>query len=123
MAVAEVGDDWYGDDPTVNLLQDRAADITRKESALYLATGTMANQIALHVLVHSGHLVVCEATSHVGTVELNSSAVISGVSYAAQHAEGGRMTAAVVAEALQPDPYGVLRVDLVALENTHNHAG
>ena len=66
MAAAEVGDDWYGDDPTVNRLQDSAAELTGKEAALYLPTGTMCNQIALHAYVHAGHLAVCEASAHVG---------------------------------------------------------
>jgi threonine aldolase len=69
MADAEVGDDWYGDDPTVNRLQDRAAEVTGKEAALYVPTGTMANQIALHVFARAGHFVVCEATSHVTDTE------------------------------------------------------
>lgn len=123
MAAAEVGDDWYGDDPTVNRLQERAAEVTGKEAALYVATGTMANQIALHVFVRSGNVVVCEAGSHISTVELTSSAVISGISYAPQHTAAGRMSGGIVAEALRPDPHGVLKVDLVAIENTNNHAG
>ena len=67
MAAAEVGDDWYGDDPTVNRLQDRAAEITGKEAALYVPTGTMANQIGLRLFVHgSGHLVVRSEERRVG---------------------------------------------------------
>ena len=60
MAAAEVGDDWYGDDPTVNRLQDRAAELTGKEAAIYLPTGTMCNQVAMHAYVRAGHFVVCE---------------------------------------------------------------
>ncbi|MGH2651268.1 MAG: beta-eliminating lyase-related protein, partial [Actinomycetota bacterium] len=68
MAEAEVGDDWFGDDPTVNRLQDRAAEVTGKEAALYVPTGTMANQIALRLHFQgSGHLAVAEARSHVAT--------------------------------------------------------
>ena len=59
MAAAEVGDDWYGDDPTVNRLQDRAAELTGRQAALYLPTGTLCTQIALRALVRSGHFVVC----------------------------------------------------------------
>lgn len=123
MAAAEVGDDWYGDDPTVNALQERCAEITGKQAAIYVASGTMANQIALHVFVRSGHVVLCEAGSHVCTVEATSSAVISGISYAAQHAPQGRLTAEIVEHALSPDPFGVLVTDLLSLENTHGHAG
>ena len=66
MADAEVGDDWYGDDPTVNRLQDAAAELTGKEAALYLPTGTACNQIAMHAFVRAGRFVACEATAHVG---------------------------------------------------------
>ncbi|HEX2026327.1 MAG TPA: beta-eliminating lyase-related protein, partial [Actinomycetota bacterium] len=65
MAEAEVGDDWFGDDPTVNRLQERAAEVTGMEAALFVASGTMANQLALRTLVRHGHEVVAEETSHV----------------------------------------------------------
>jgi threonine aldolase len=123
MAEAEVGDDWYGDDPTVNRLQERSAEITGKEDAVYVATGTMANEIALHILVRSGHLVVCEATSHVAGVEVSSAAALSGVAFAGIHAPRGQLTAELVGEGLEPDPYGVEVVDLVSLENTHQIGG
>jgi threonine aldolase len=123
MAEAEVGDDWYGDDPTVNLLQERCAEVTGKEAAVYVATGTMANEIAMHILVRSGHLVVCEATAHVASVEMSSAAVLSGIAYRGLHAPRGQLTADMVDEAIRPDPYKVRVVDLVALENTHQVGG
>jgi threonine aldolase len=123
MAEAEVGDDWYGDDPTVNRLQDRCAEVTGKEAAIYVPTGTMANEIAMHIFVRSGHLVVCEATSHVASVEVSSAAVLSGIAYRGLHAPRGQLTADMVGDALQPDPYKVRVVDLVALENTHQVGG
>jgi threonine aldolase len=123
MAEAEVGDDWYGDDPTVNRLQERCAEVTGKEAAIYVATGTMANEIALHIFVRSGHLVVCEATSHVASVEVSSAAVLSGIAYRGLDAPRGQITAEMVGEALQPDPYRVRVVDLVSLENTHQVGG
>ncbi|HEX8099696.1 MAG TPA: threonine aldolase family protein [Actinomycetota bacterium] len=123
MAEAAVGDDWYGDDPTVNRLQERCAEITGKEAALYVATGTMANEIALHVFVRSGHFVVCEARSHVATVELHSAAVLSGIAFRSITSPRGQLTAEMVAEALVPDPFDVRIVDLVSLENTHQVGG
>jgi threonine aldolase len=123
MAEAEVGDDWYGDDPTVNRLQERCADITGKEAAIYVPTGTMANEIALHQFVRSGHLVLCEASAHVASVEISSAAVLSGIAYQGIHAPRGQVTAEMVDEALQPDPYEVRVVDLVSLENTHQRGG
>src|SRR5947208_5134059 len=65
MASAEVGDDWYGHDPTVNRLQDRVAELTGKDAAVYVPTGTMCNQIAMHAFTRSGRFVACEATAHV----------------------------------------------------------
>jgi threonine aldolase len=124
MATAEVGDDWYGDDPTVNLLQDRAAELTGKEAAIYLPTGTLCSQVALHAYVRSGHLVVCEASAHIGRTEASSAAALSGVSFHyVTAASSGRLTADQVAAALAPDPYDVSVVDLVAIENTHQVGG
>ena len=121
MYEAEVGDDWYGDDPTVNLLQERAAGITGKEAALFLVTGTMANEIALHTFVRPGHLVVCEAHSHVASTEASSAAVMGGIAYVGLHAPRCLIAEDEVAAALEPDPYDVALIDLVAVENTHNH--
>ena len=123
MADAEVGDDWYGDDPTVNELQERSAEATGKEAALYIATGTMANEIALHIFVRAGHLAVCEATAHVAGVEVTSAASLSGIAFVAIAASRGQLTADMVAEALRPDPYDVEVIDLVSLENTHQIGG
>lgn len=123
MASAEVGDDWYGDDPTVNELQERAAEITGRQAALYLPTGTMCTQVALHVLVRSGHFVVCESSAHVCGVELHSSAALSGVAFRPLSGVRGRLSAEQIAGALQPDPSDVTVVDLVAIENSHQRGG
>ena len=80
MATAEVGDDRFGGDPTVNRLQDRAAELTGKQAAIYLPTGTMCNQVAMHAFVRAGHLVVCEAAAHVGRTEVASAAVLDRLS-------------------------------------------
>ena len=82
MADAEVGDDWYGDDPTVNRLQERAAELTGHEAALYVPTGTMANQIGIRLHVSgSGHLVAAAEGAHVASTEMMTSAVLSGIAY------------------------------------------
>ena len=108
MAGAEVGDDWYGDDPSVNRLQDAAAELTGKQAALYLPTGTLCSQIALHVFVTSGHFVACEATAHVGGTEAASAAAMSGIAFKriAGYARG-LLSPGQVAAALEPDPYDV----------------
>jgi threonine aldolase len=123
MAEAEVGDDVFDDDPTVHRLQERAAEITGKEAALYTVTGTMANQTALRTFVHTGHEVVAEATAHVITVEGNAAAALSGIRYRPVPGERGVITGHQVREALQPDPLDVRVVDLVAVENTHQVGG
>jgi len=124
MATAEVGDDWYGDDPTVNRLQDRAAELTGRQAALYLPTGTMCNQIAVHAYVRSGHLAICEANAHVGRTEVSSAAALSGVAFQYLTApDRGLLLGEQVAAALAPDPDDVTVVDLVSIENTHQVGG
>jgi threonine aldolase len=126
MADAEVGDDWYGDDPTVNRLQERAAEVTGKEAALYVPTGTMANQIGLRLHFRgTGHLVVAEADAHVATTEVMTSAVLSGIAYRTMRGDArGQVSADQVAEALEPDEYyDVETIDLLAVENTHGATG
>jgi len=123
MYEAEVGDDWYGDDPTVNRLQERCAELVGKEAAIYVPTGTLANEIALHVFVRPGHLVLAPAGSHVSGTEVSTAAMLSGIAFVELDAPRGQPTAELVAEALRPDPYDVAAVDLVSVENTHNVAG
>jgi len=123
MAAAEVGDDWYGDDPTVNLLQEKAAEVVGTEDALYVATGTMANQISLHLLCRRGHFVACQRDSHVATTEVATSAILSGIAFHAIASEDGRITPEQATAALEPDPYDVDVVDVLSLENTHQVGG
>jgi threonine aldolase len=126
MAEAEVGDDWYGDDPTVNRLQERAAELTGKEAALYVPTGTMGNQIGVRLHVTgAGHLVAATAGAHVASTEMMTSAVLSGITCRVGDAgPNGWMTAELARSLVgTPDPYDVEIVDLLAVENTMGHAG
>jgi threonine aldolase len=126
MAAAEVGDDWFGDDPTVNRLQERAAEVTGKEAALYVPTGTMANQISLRLHVTgAGHLVAATEGAHVASTEMMSSAVLSGVTYkTGDPGPRGWMTAELARSLVEDaDPYDVEAIDLLAVENTMGHAG
>jgi threonine aldolase len=126
MADAEVGDAWYGDDPTVNRLQERAAELTGTEAALYVATGTMANQIGLRLHISGqGHLVAAEEGAHVATTEIMTSASLAGISFrtGTDHPHG-YMTAALAGRLLEPDDYFDVEVlDLLAVENTVGGAG
>src|SRR2546427_8560965 len=105
MADAEVGDAWYGDDPTVNRLQERAAELTGMEAALYVATGTMANQIGVRLQADGvGHLVAAEERSHVATVEMMTSAVLAGIAYrTGDDSPKGDKTPGVGPPLLRPD--------------------
>ena len=125
MAEAEVGDDWYGDDPTVNRLQDRAAEITGMEAGMFLPTGTMANQIGLRLhWSGNGHLVVASASAHVASTELMTSAVLSGITFRTARPPRGWLTAELARELLEPDAfYDVEVVDLLAVENTAGAGG
>jgi threonine aldolase len=125
MAEAEVGDDWFGDDPTVNRLQERAAEVMGKQAALYVPTGTMANQIGLRLHFRgTGHLVVAESRAHVATTEVMSSAALSGMAFKTVPGDRrGQMTPEQVEAALAPDPDRVDVHDLVAVEDTHGAAG
>ena len=125
MAEAEVGDDWYGDDPTVNRLQERAAEVVGMEAAIYVPTGMMANQIGLRLhWSGNGHLVAAEALAHVASTEVMTAAVLSGITYRTGRAPRGWMTADLARQLLEPDTYyDVEVVDLLAVENTAGHAG
>ncbi|MGH2539652.1 MAG: threonine aldolase family protein [Actinomycetota bacterium] len=126
MAEAEVGDAWYGDDPTVNRLQELAADRLGMEAALYVPTGTMANQIALALHVRtSGHLVACSAFSHVAGTEVMTAAAMSGIAFrTTDPGPRGWIDAEQARSLLEPDTYyGVEVVDLLSVENTLGGAG
>jgi len=126
MAAAEVGDDVFGDDPTVNHLQERAAEIFEKEAALWVPTGCMGNEIAVKVHTKPGHEIVTEDRGHILNYELGAAAVISGVTIrAVKSADGsGHLTWDEIEPAIKLNtPYYQATTGLVCLENTHNFAG
>ena len=126
MAAAEVGDDVFGDDPTVNLLQDRAAVIFEKEAALFVPTGCMGNEIAVKVHTKPGQEIITEDRGHILNYELGAAAIISGVTIrAVKSADGsGHLTWDEIEPALKIDPpYYQAATALICLENTHNFAG
>jgi threonine aldolase len=124
MAGAEVGDDVYGEDPTVNRLQEYAAEVLGKEAALFVPTGTMGNQICVKLHTRPGTEVVLEERSHIFNYEMGSSAVIAGVTFRPIRGENGQMNWESVKSAIHHSaPYYVTPTSLVALENSHNMAG
>lgn len=124
MASADVGDDVFGEDPTVNELQRRAAERLGKEASLFVPTGTMGNQIAIACHTQRGDEVVCESRSHILDYEMAGMALLSGVMpRAVAGREGGRLAWDDVRAAIRPQTTYNARTGLVALENTHNLAG
>jgi threonine aldolase len=123
MAEAEVGDDVYGEDPTVNRLEARAAQLLGMEAALFVPSGTMGNAIAVRVLTERGDEVLVERRSHVARYELSGMSVLSGVMPRMVDAPGGHLTPDDVRAAVGPRAYYKSDVNLVVLENTHNLGG
>ncbi len=124
MAEAEVGDDVYGEDPTVNRLQERAAELFEKEAALFVPTGSMGNQLCVKLHTRPGTEVVLEERSHIYNYEMGGSAVFSGVTFRPVRGENGLLNRDLVAGAIHHQgPYYVTPTSLIALENTHNMAG
>lgn len=126
MAEAEVGDDVYGEDPTVNRLQERAAEIFEKEAALFVPTGSMGNQIAVKLHTSPGDEVVIEERGHILNWELGAPAVISGIIFRTVRAKSptGMLTWEEIAPVLHTDtPYYACPTGLICLENTHNFGG
>jgi threonine aldolase len=123
MASAEVGDDVYGEDPTVNRLQARAAEIFGREAAIFVPTGTMGNQIAIRLHTQHGQEVICEARSHIVDWEMAMIAAFSGCQVRTLHADRGILTWELIKTAIFPRIYYRAEAGLISLENTHNRGG
>jgi threonine aldolase len=126
MAEAEVGDDVYGEDPTVNRLQERAAEIFEKEAAIFVPTGSMGNQTAVKLHTRPGQEVVIEERGHIFNFEMATMAAFSGVLARPVKSNDGSgvLTWEEIAGALHSNPaYYVAPTGLIALENSHNLAG
>lgn len=126
MAEAEVGDDVYGEDPTVNRLQELAAEIFEKEAALFVPTGSMGNQIAVKLHTRHGNEVVIEERGHIYNFEMATMAAFSGCVARPVHSRDGTgiLTWEEIAGALHANAaYYVAPTGLIAIENSHNLAG
>jgi threonine aldolase len=123
MARAPVGDDQYGEDPSINLLQERLAALLGKEAALFVPSGTMANQVGLKLLTRPGDEVVVGAEAHIVWHESGASAANSGVQFTVA-GQGGVFDAAAFRDAYKPPGHVVFPpTTLVAIENTQNRGG
>ncbi|MEJ7630037.1 MAG: low specificity L-threonine aldolase [Nocardioidaceae bacterium] len=124
MAAAEVGDDVYGEDPTVAALEERVADMFGFEAALFTVTGSLANLLAVRALVTVGEEVLCESSAHVARAELGAHGALSGVTMRTWTHPHGRLDLPAIETLRAPDlgPFFV-RTAAVSVENTHNFAG
>lgn len=124
MADAEVGDDVYGEDPTVNRLEARVAELLGHEAGLFCGTGSLANQLGLRMLVEPGRELLCDATAHVARAELGAAAVFSGITTRTWPSTDGRLVADVPLSMMEADagPY-LVSTAAIAVENTHNFGG
>lgn len=123
MGAAEVGDDVYGEDPTVNRLEQRAAEVFGREAAIFVPTGTMGNQIAIRLHTQHGQEVICEARSHVLDWEMAMVAAFSGCVPRAVAGERGVLRWEQIERAIAPKIYYRAATGMISLENTHNMAG
>ena len=123
MAKAEVGDDVYGEDPTVNRLQDMAAGLLGKKAALFVPSGTMANQLAIRIQTQPGQEVIAESKAHIVRYEQGAAGALAGVQLHWVVGDRGIMGPEQIEAAIRPtDPHSI-QTALICLENTHNSGG
>jgi len=123
MAEAEVGDDVYGEDPTINRLEQRAAEIFGREAAIFVPSGTMGNQIAIKIHTRPGQEIICESRAHILNYEMAMLAHFSGCVARPIAAEDGVLTWPEIKKQIAPKIYYRAQTGLLSLENTHNMAG
>jgi threonine aldolase len=123
MAEAEVGDDVFGEDPTVNALQEKVANLLGKEAALFVPSGTMGNQLSIKSHTQPGDEVIIEASSHLYNFEGGASAALSGIQFQCLKGVRGILEVSQIEEAIRPTDHHFPVTRLVCLENTHNRGG
>ncbi len=124
MYEAEVGDDVFKEDPTVNALENYAAELLGKESALFVPSGVMGNQICLRALTNPGDEVICEKDAHIFNYESGSPAALSGIQLYPIEGRYGVITSRQIEEAIRPvSAYYMPRTKVIEVENTHNRSG
>lgn len=120
---AKVGDDVYGEDPTVNELQEFAADMFGKEAALFVPSGTMANQLSLMLITETGDEVITESESHIYYYETAAPAILSRIQFKTIPSDIGQMPLLKIKKSIRPDIYYFPKTSAICLENTHNRNG
>lgn len=122
MASAEVGDDVYGDDPTVNALEEESAEVVGKQAGVFVPTGTMGNQLSIMYHTSPGEEILADQGTHSRSVERGGPQALSGVAFRTTSGEGGRITPEDVEEAMELAGF-FPRISLMIWENTHNLSG
>ena len=123
MADAQVGDDVFAEDPTVNLLQQKVAELLGKPAALYVPSGVMSNQLAIKVHTQPGDEVIVETDSHIFNYETGAPSILSNIQLHTIPGHRGVLRAEQLAPSVRPSAYYMPRTTLICLENTHNRAG
>ena len=123
MASAEVGDDVYGEDPTVAVLETEAAEVVGMEAAVFVPSGTMGNQIAMHLHTRRGDEILCDSRSHIVHYEMGALAAISGVQPRLLESRNGLLRPSAVREAIVTEVPYQSRTTAIVVENTHNLGG
>jgi threonine aldolase len=124
MAEAEVGDDVYGEDPTIAALEEKVAGLMGHEAALFVPSGTMGNQIGMRLVCEPGQEVLCDAEAHVVTYEMGAAAAVFGISTRTVVSAGGRLDAGALIDQVRPrDNWHLTATAAIAVENTHNRGG
>jgi threonine aldolase len=124
MAEAEVGDDVYGEDPTITALEERVAGLFGHEAALFVPSGTMGNQIGMRLLCEPGQEVLCDADAHVVTYEMGAAAAVFGISTRTVVSAGGRLSAdQLIAQVRPRGDWHLTATAAIAVENSHNRGG
>jgi threonine aldolase len=123
MADAEVGDDVYGEDPTINKLQDLVANLLKKEAALFVSSGTMGNQLCLKSHTEPGDEIIVERNAHIFQYETAAPSIISNIQIFPVPGKYGMMKLQDIEDSIRPDIYYYPKTRLICLENTHNKAG
>jgi threonine aldolase len=124
MASAEVGDDIYGEDPTINALEAQVADLLGFEAGLFVPSGTLSNQLGMRLLVRPGQELICDSLAHVARAEHGAAAVFAGITFRTWKADRGLLDVAAIRELIAPDagPH-MVSTAAIEVENTHNFGG
>ncbi|MEO8889832.1 MAG: GntG family PLP-dependent aldolase [Jatrophihabitantaceae bacterium] len=124
MAEADVGDDVYGEDPTVAALESEVATLLGHEAGLFVPSGSLGNQLGIRLLVQPGQELICDSLAHIARAELGAAAVFSGITFRTWKATRGALDVEAIRELITPDagPY-LVSTAAIAVENTHNFGG